>query len=49
MSVNISKTKVLIFNKSGRFIKQKFILNNKVLDNEYVIYPAQGSTDDSLE
>jgi hypothetical protein len=32
MSVNISKTKVVIFNKSGRFIKQNFLLNNKVLD-----------------
>jgi hypothetical protein len=32
MSVNISKTKVVNFNKSGRFIKQNFLLNNKVLD-----------------
>jgi hypothetical protein len=34
MSVNISKTKVVIFNKSGRFTKQNFLLNNKVLDTE---------------
>ena len=49
MSVNLSKTKVVIFNKSGRFIKQNFLLNNKVLDccNSYkylgITFSSSGS------
>jgi hypothetical protein len=53
MSVNISKTKVVIFNKSGRFIKQNFLLNNKVLDccNSYkylgITFSSSGSFTES--
>lgn len=32
MSVNISKTKILIFNKAGKFMKRNFLFNGKVLD-----------------
>jgi hypothetical protein len=53
MSVNISKTKVVIFNKSGRFIKQNFQLNNTVLDccNSYkylgITFSSSGSFTES--
>ena len=53
MSVNISKTKVVIFNKSGRFLKQNFLLNNKVLDccNSYkylgITFSSSGSFTES--
>ena len=44
MSVNISKTKVLIFNKTGRFIKQNSLLNNKVFDRCINSYKYLGIT-----
>ena len=46
----ISKTKVVIFNKSGRFIKQNFLLNNKVLDccNSYKYLGITFSSSDSF-
>ena len=53
MSVNISKTKVVISNRSGGFIKPNFLLNNEVLDccNSYkhlgITFSSSGSFTES--
>ena len=33
LSINVEKSKTLIFNKGGKFIKQSFTVNNKDLDS----------------
>ena len=48
LNVNLKKTKVLIFNKSGRHIKEPFYFNNEVIEsvNKYkylgVIFQSSG-------
>ena len=49
LSVNVEKTKVLVFNKAGKLLKNNFLLNNNILENvtnyRYlgVIFSASGT------
>ena len=49
LQINITKTKIVIFNKSGKIIKQSFTLNGEILENvqayKYlgIIFTASGS------